>query len=141
MTADVPLPSGSASPPPRLLDQFRAAARAVGQPEAWIDTLAQWMVAYIIYHGKRHPRELGPAALDAFLQHVVQTRKNPLGALEAARTALRLLYQEVLRQPRGELPQPRPPLLLDQMRQILRLGHYAATTEESYVRWVKQYIL
>ena len=141
MATDVPLPSGSDSPPPRLLDQFRAAARAVGQPASWIETLAQWVVAYIIFHGKRHPRELGPAALYAFLQHVVQTRKNPLAALEAARTALRLLYQEVLRLPLAELPQPRPPLLLDQMRQILRLGHYAAATEESYVRWVKHYIL
>ena len=124
-----------------MLDQFRAAARAVGQPESWIETLARWVVAFILFHGKRHPRELGPAALDAFLQHVAQTRKNPLAALEAARTALRLLYQEVLRQNVGALPQPRPPLLLDQMRQILRLGHYAATTEDSYVRWVKHYIL
>ncbi len=126
---------------PRLLDQFRVAARAVGQAESWIETLAQWVVAYIIFHGKRHPRELGPAALDIFLQHVVQTRKNPLAALEAARTALHLLYQEVLKQPIGELPQPRPPLLFDQMRQVLRLGPYAATTEENYVWWAKQYIL
>ena len=77
LSDDAPLTSGAPSPPPRLLDQFRAAARAVGQPESWIETLAKWVVAFILFHGKRQPSELGPAALDAFLQHVAQTRKNP----------------------------------------------------------------
>ena len=142
MAASLPLPPDpSPQPPPRLLDQFRAAARAAGQPESWIEPLTRWILAFILFHGKRHPRELGPASRDAFLQHVVQTRKDPLAALEAARTALRLLYQNLLQQDIGELPRPRPPLLLDQMRQVLRLGHYAIKTEANYVMWAKQYIL
>jgi hypothetical protein len=115
--------------PPRLLDQFRAAVRSVGHPETWIEPLTDWVTAFIIFHGKRHPRELDSAAREAFLRHVVQTRKDPLAALEAARLALRLLYQAVLHQPVEELPQPRPPRWLDHLRQILRLGHYAARTE------------
>lgn len=33
------------------------------------------------------------------------------------------------------------PELLDQARDIIRLRHYPIRTEESYVRWMKQYIL
>jgi hypothetical protein len=61
--------------PPRLLDQFRWAARAAGQPEPWIEPLSSWVTAFVIYHGKRHPRKLEAAARDAFLRHVVQTGK------------------------------------------------------------------
>ncbi len=141
MSASAPHPSSPVAQPPRLLDQFRAAARAAGQPESWIEPLTRWVLAFIIFHGKRHPRELGAAARDAFLHHVVQTRKDPLSALDAARTALRLLYQDLLQQPIGELPQPRPPLLLDQLRQVLRLGHYAMKTEQNYVQWATRFIL
>ena len=31
--------------------------------------------------------------------------------------------------------------LLDRVRQVARLKHYAASTEESYVRWIRRYIL
>ena len=131
----------AAAQPPRLLDQFRAAARAAGQPASCIEPLVGWVTAFIIFHGKRHPGELDAAAREAFLRHVVQTRKDPLGALAAARLALRLLYQDVLFLNVGELPQPRPPLLLDQLRQVLRLGHYSLKTEKCYVQWATRFIL
>ena len=35
----------------------------------------------------------------------------------------------------------RPPKLLDQLRELLRIKHYSYKTEQSYVRWVKRYIL
>src|SRR5260370_37916926 len=113
LTASVLLASTSPAQPPRRLDQFRAASRALGQPEPWIEPLASWVTAFIIFHGKRHPRELDASAREAFLRHVVQSRKDPLAALAAAWQALRLLYEDVLHQPAGELPQPPPPLLLD----------------------------
>ena len=33
------------------------------------------------------------------------------------------------------------PKLLDQMRQVLRTGHYSLRTERSYVDWASRYIL
>jgi len=140
MTTAASPASASSTQPPRLLDQLRTAARAAGQPVSWIEPLTSWITAFIIFHGKRHPRELDSAACDAFLRHVVQTRKDPLAALSGARLALRLLYEDVLHQPLGELPQPRPPLLLDQLRQVLRLGHYAPQTEKCYVQWATRFI-
>ena len=34
----------------------------------------------------------------------------------------------------------RPPILLEKTREVLRLKHYAQTTEESYTHWIKQLI-
>jgi hypothetical protein len=34
-----------------------------------------------------------------------------------------------------------PKKLLDQVRDILRLKHYAYRTEETYVQWIRRYIL
>jgi hypothetical protein len=35
-----------------------------------------------------------------------------------------------------------PPIkLLDQVRQALRIKHYAYRTEESYMQWIRRYIL
>ena len=35
----------------------------------------------------------------------------------------------------------RPPKLLDQLRELLKKKHYSYKTEQSYVQWVKRYIL
>jgi hypothetical protein len=34
-----------------------------------------------------------------------------------------------------------PPKLLDQVRQAIRLRHYSPRTEESYVGWIRAFIL
>jgi hypothetical protein len=127
--AVVPAPS-SLPQPPRLLDPIRAAARAAGHAEATVSSFASWTCRYIRFHNKRHPRELGPTAIARFLEHVVRTEKDPLPALARARAALDFLYRCVLHLGVGELPLPRPPRLLDQMRQVLRVRHYSPRTED-----------
>ena len=75
------------------------------------------MRAFVLFHSKCHPRELGLPAVTRFLEHIVRTEKQPLPALETARSALELLYGPVLGIDLGELPRPQPPRLLDQMSQ------------------------
>jgi integron integrase len=123
-----------------LLDQLRTAARSFGHSEATIAAYAAWSCRYIHFHDKRHPRELGLAEIGRFLEHVARTEPNPLAALEDARASLDFLYRHVLCQPLDELPRPRPPRLLDQVRQVLRVRHYALRTEECYVQWITRYI-
>jgi len=124
-----------------LLDRFRQAARARGDSQPTADTLTSWARAFILFHNARHPSDLGLPEVSHFLEHVVKTAKDPLPALAQARSALTLLYSGVLGINLGELPQPRPPRVLDQLRLVLRVRHYARRTEECYVHWAKRFIV
>jgi integron integrase len=124
-----------------LLDQVAQAARQQGATASTASQFVSWVRAFVLFHGKRHPRELGRPALSRFLEHVVRTENPPLPALEMARAALELLYGNVLAMDVGELPRPRPPRLLDQLTQVLRVRHYSPRTEACYLHWAKHFIL
>ena len=134
-------PSPTTAATPRLLDLVRDTARSRGHSEAMVSSFTGWIRQFILYHDRRHPRELGLADIGRFLDEVARQEKEALAALEAARDALDFLYRDVLRLRLGELPRPRPPRLLDQVRQVLRVRHYALRTEECYVQWIKRFIL
>jgi hypothetical protein len=108
-----------------LLDQVRDLARAKGHSEATARSFVEWNRAFILFHGKRHPKEMGRPELGRYLEHIAHTARDPLPALEACRKALAFLYQVVLHLDVGEMPCPQPPRLLDQVRQVLRVRHYA----------------
>ena len=55
--------------------------------------------------------------------------------------ALAFLYERVLRRQLGELPLARPPRLLDQVKQVMRVKHYALRTEQCYTQWIRRFIL
>jgi integron integrase len=137
-----PAPPTSPPPPARpLLDQLRHAARQRGQPEATVTAFADCCRRFILFHGKRHPRDLGRAEVGQFLESIARTEKDPVQALAVSRDALDFLYREVPHLDLGELPWPRPPRLLDQVRQVLRVRHYALRTETCYVQWITRFIL
>jgi integron integrase len=125
---------------PRLLDQLIEAARLQGHSDQAANTMADWCRRFVLFHGKRHPRALNLTEIGRFLQHVAATEKDALRMLEQARSGLDFLYREVLHLQLGELPLPRPPRLLDQVRQVLRVRHYAVRTEDCYVHWVERFI-
>jgi hypothetical protein len=74
-------PVPSVTNPPPLLERLRLAARARGDSQPTADTLVSWARAYILFHNKRHPSELGLSAATHFLEHVVKTAPEPLPAL------------------------------------------------------------
>src|SRR5262249_34227137 len=41
----------------------------------------------------------------------------------------------------GPRHQPQPPKLLEQVRETIRARHYSLRTEETYLRWIKRFIL
>jgi integron integrase len=126
--------------PPRLLDQVRDTARHQGHSEPAAAARADWCERFIRFHGKRHPREMGVGEVGQFLDHLAQTESDPVRALAASRDAIALLYRDVLHIELGDLPLPRPPRLLDQVRQVLRVRHYALRIEECYVLWIVRFI-
>ena len=99
---------------PKLLDQLRASALACyGRPEPG-ERFVGWVRRFILFHDKRHPRDLGIADIGRFLRHVVQSEEDALGTLDLAREALQFLYLQVLHLQIDDLPYPEPPRLLDQ---------------------------
>ena len=137
-STDATLPASSpaaanAAGQPGLLDVVREMARRHGHAPQAIGSLVYWVSGFVRFHGLRHPRELQLADVARFLEQVAREAQEPLTAIEAARTALEFLYQEVLHRDLGELPRAKPPRLLDQVRQVLRVRHYALATEACYV--------
>jgi Phage integrase, N-terminal SAM-like domain len=139
----MPAPPSAASPgpqPPRLLGQVRQTALGrFGRPERG-ERHADWVRRYILFHGKRHPRDLGAGDAGRFLEHIPQSEKDPLRCLEQAQEALTFLYQDVLHLNLGELALPQPPRLLDRVRHAIRARHYSLRTESCYVEWVERFI-
>ena len=39
------------------------------------------------------------------------------------------------------MPQPQPPKLVDQVRHALRVKHYSRRPENTYLNWIKRFIL
>jgi hypothetical protein len=115
-----------------LLDVLRQTARQQGYASVMVETFARWASLYIHFHRCRHPREMGIAEVGQFLESVARTDTAALRAIEEARSSLEFLYRTVLHHDLGELPRPRPPRLLDQVRQVLRVRHYSPRTEECY---------
>lgn len=56
-----------ATPSPRLLDQMRDALRVRHYILRTEQAYIHWTKRFIFFHNKRHPRELGPKEVEAFL--------------------------------------------------------------------------
>ena len=68
MSADTQTPIPPA--PPRLLDRVRHACRVRHYSIRTEDCYADWVRRFILFHGKRHPPELGAAEINEFLTHL-----------------------------------------------------------------------
>jgi integron integrase len=123
-----------------LLDQVRQAALAkFGRPEPG-QRFAEWILRFVLFHDKRHPRELRSPEIGQFLDHLAKSEKDPLRSLEQAYEALDYLYREILRVDVGEFTIPQPPRLLDRLRWAMRVRHLSPRTEECYVSWAERFI-
>jgi hypothetical protein len=78
---------------PRLLDEVRAAIRvrhySIRTEAAYVD----WVKRFVLFHGKRHPRELGEAEVGAFLTHLALTAGVAPSTQNQALNALVFLYR------------------------------------------------
>jgi hypothetical protein len=95
MSAPSP-PAPSAPQPPRLLDLVGQLARDRFGQDGPAERHARWVRSFILFHNKRHPRELQAGDVHRFLEHVAHTEKDPLNQLAEAHGALTFLYHDVL---------------------------------------------
>jgi len=83
--------------PKKLLEQARELIRlkhySIRTEEAYLN----WMKRFILYHDKRHPKDLGAAEIEAFLSHLA-IEGNVAGSTQnQAFNAILFLYRDVLK--------------------------------------------
>jgi integron integrase len=62
-----------------------------------------WVRRFVLFHGKRHPNDLGTPEIEAFLNHFATDQHVSASTQNQALAALLLLYVHVLSRPFGEL--------------------------------------
>ena len=81
---------------PKLLDQLRDKLRVKHYSIRTETQYLQWVKRFILYHGKRHPREMGAEEVEAFLTHLATVGQVSASTQNQAVSALLFLYREIL---------------------------------------------
>jgi integron integrase len=95
-SSDPPVAIGGA---PKLLDRVRDRIRRKGYSLRTEKSYAHWIKRFILFHGKRHPQELGAAEVEAFLTSLAVDRNVAAATQNLALSAILFLYREVLEAP------------------------------------------
>jgi len=99
------MPSSPPAPAsPRLLDRLRLEARRRHLSRRTEDAYALWARRFVLFHGRRHPRELGAPEVAAFLTHLAVERRVAAATQNLALAALLFLNRDVLALALGPLP-------------------------------------
>jgi hypothetical protein len=92
-----PLRVGTVAPgKPKLRDQVREAIRTRHMSPRTEEAYVHWIRRYIFFHCKRHPAEMGPPEITAFLTDLAVRRRVSASTQNQALAALLFLYREVL---------------------------------------------
>ena len=83
--------------PPRLLDQVREVIRMRHYSIRTEQAYVQWIRRFILFHRKRHPREMGAPELTAFLSSLALQHNVAASTQNQALHAILFLYRDVLK--------------------------------------------
>lgn len=89
--------------PPRLLDRVREELRVRHYAYRTERTYIDWIKRYIFYHQKRHPKDMGPVEVRAFLGFLADQKNVAASTQNQALCALVFLYKHVLEIDLGDL--------------------------------------
>lgn len=81
---------------PRLLQQVSNVLALHQYSRDTEKVYLQWIRRFILFHGKRHPRDLGKREVEAFLTHLAVNRRVAPSTQNQALAAILFLYQKVL---------------------------------------------
>ncbi|MCL0076122.1 integron integrase [Dehalococcoidia bacterium] len=85
--------------PKKLLDQAREAIRQKHYSIRTEESYVNWMKRFILFHGKRHPKDMDVPQIEAFLTHLAVDLNVAASTQNQAFNAILFLFREVLRQP------------------------------------------
>lgn len=88
--------SAAGSEKPRLLEEVRSRLRFKHYSLRTEQAYVAWIKRYILFHGKRHPREMGAAEVTAFLSHLAMHENVAAATQNQALAALLFLYRDAL---------------------------------------------
>ena len=83
---------------PWLLDRVRDAIRTRHYSRRTEEAYVSWIRRYILFHGRRHPDEMGAAEITRFLTSLAVQGKVVASTQNQVLSALLFLYREVLGQ-------------------------------------------
>ncbi|MDR2208105.1 MAG: integron integrase [Azoarcus sp.] len=81
---------------PKLLDQLREAIRVRRYSIRTENAYCDWARRFILFHGKRHPRDMAAGEVTAFLTYLASERNVSASTQNQAKSALLFLYKQVL---------------------------------------------
>jgi len=84
-------------PEKKLLDQLRDQIRLKQYSPRTEKTYIEWVREYILFHNKRHPREMGAVEINQFITHLVVERKASASTQNQAISGILFLYRNVLK--------------------------------------------
>jgi integron integrase len=92
----IPTERQSVADAPRLLDRVRREIRVRHYSIRTESSYVDWIKRFIIFNDKRHPSELGPSEVMAFLTHLAVERSVAPSTQAQAKSAILFLYRVVL---------------------------------------------
>ena len=94
----VPPSTAAVASSPKLLDRVRWHLRvkhySIRTEQAYVD----WIRRYILFHRKRHPKDMGEREITEFLTHLAVEKSVAASTQNQGFSALLFLYQQVLEQ-------------------------------------------
>jgi integron integrase len=91
-----PAPNNLERATPRLLDRVRQAIRARHYSRSTEKAYVAWIRRFILFHGKRHPAEMGEREIAQFLTSLASRARVSASTQNQALAALLFLYRNVL---------------------------------------------
>ena len=88
---------------PRLLDRVRLAVRSRHYSLRTEEAYVAWIRRFILFHGKRHPVQMGEPEINAFLTDLAVRQRVSASTQSQALAAILFLYRHVLEKPLSAL--------------------------------------
>lgn len=115
--------------PKKLLDQVSDSIRRKQYSHSTERAYVNWIRQYILFHDKRHPKDMGAVDVERFLTYLAVERNIAASTQNQAFSAIIFLYKEVLKRPLetsfqfiGAKKSKRLPIVLtkSEVQQVLR---------------------
>ncbi len=127
---------------PKLLDRVKMRMRVRQYSPRTEKAYVGWIRRFILFHGRRHPGEMGEREVTEFLTHLATERRVAASTQNQALSALLFLYVEVLDRNLGEIdsiPHARRPVRVPVV--LSRFEVAAILTRMQGPRWLAATLL